>query len=792
MNRRVIKHHLASEKSGGFPGVGKLLLLTAACLQFPATALAQEQEDGRITGLDEIVVTAQKRAENLQDTPLAITALSAEMIAARGISDVGSLSAIAPNLIINQTPESSTTPTIYIRGIGQSDPALTLDAPNAVYIDGVVIGRSAGSMFELVDLERIEVLRGPQGTLFGRNTTGGAISLITARPAQTWGVEQTLGIGGFNLFQARTTLDTGELADSGFSAKFSYLHKQRHGYVDNILEPGRRDPGAYNVDALRAALSYDAGGPVNAFYSFDYNMRNSRGIPVQLAAVAPYVGGYLDASAQLGGAAPQISRSRLDTIALDFDGPIRDRTTGHTLIVEAELSEQLQLRSTTGYRDWSNTVRSSDLDGNAGLVGFTVSPAILAPPFDFIPEGVNPVSLYNGRNERKQHQWSQELNLVGKAGSNLEYVLGAYYFKEKAQERDKVNLTILIPLDDPIELAPGITTPAFGVNISTLLDYRHKSESKALFGQATYQLADRLSITGGLRYTWDKKTLNQTEAIINNAEADFGQLTWLGTAKYDFSNDISSYVRVATGYKSGGFNPRGGGNAFDPEKVTSYEAGLKTELFDRRIRLNLAGFHTIYKNLQVSQFEAGSTGANSITVNAGKATYTGVEAEFVARLTNSLTFSANGGYVDRDYKEYLFRDPVTDELVNLADEARFNYSASTTATAGLEYRFPNFDFGSLKARLDYDYRSRIYYHQLDIIAPFNKVLSDGGVSTLNGRMTLSDIMLPSADMSVALWVKNLTDEDYLLSGTDFGSLGFGIISFAEPRTWGLDLTVKFR
>lgn len=218
---------------------------------------------------------------------------------------------------------------------------------------------------------------------------------------------------------------------------------------------------------------------------------------------------------------------------------------------------------------------------------------------------------------------------------------------------------------------------------------------------------------------------------------------------------------------------------------------MKTELFDRRVRLNLAGFHTVYQDLQTSQFEAGSTGANSITVNAGKATYTGVEAELLARVTDSLTLSANMGYVDRKYKEYLYRDPITDEISNLANVARFTYSASTTANVGLAYQFPEIGLGVLKARMDYNYRSRLYFNPLDILTPFNTYISDGPLSTFDGRLTLSEIELRGTQMSVALWGKNLTNKDYLLSGIDFGQLGFATVSYAEPRTWGIDLTLRF-
>lgn len=759
---------------------------------FANPGFAQEaQATAQNSSLEDIVVTAQKRSERLQDTPLAVSAVTAATIEQRGIADVGALSAIAPNLVISQTPASSTTPAIFIRGIGDAEPLLTVDSPNGLYVDGVVIGRSTGAMFDLVDLERIEVLRGPQGTLYGRNTTGGAINLITKKPADTFGVEQLFSYGRFDLMQSRTTVDTGELGTSGLRAKFSYVHKQRDGYVDNELASDKNDPGAYNVDAVRAAVSFDNGGAIRVNYAFDYNHRVSRSIPSQLAAVLPFMEGYLNASPLLGGEAPRISRSRLNRLRLDHDGRITDKVEGHNLVIEADLNDQTTLRSITGYRRWTNNIRDTDLDGNANLVGFTVSPAILAPPYDFIPEGINPISLYDGVNQRRQHQWSQEINLIGKVGERLEYVLGGFYFREKAREVDNSNLSIIIPTEFPIDLAPGISIPAFGVNIGTLLAYRHVSTSKALFGQASYELTDRLSVTGGLRYTWDKKELDQTDPVLRKESVSAERLTWMGTAKYEFNQNVSTYARVATGYKSGGFNARTGGPAFDSEKVTSYEIGLKSELFDRRVRLNLAGFHTRYRDLQVSQFEAGSTGANSVTVNAGKATYTGIEAELAARVTDSLTLTGNIGYVDRKFKEYLFRDPVTDQVIDVANMARFSYSSATTANAGVEYAFPSFGFGQLTARLDYNYRGKIYFHPLDIISPLNREIADGSASTFDGRLILSDIKVGATDLSLSLWGKNLTNRKYLLSGIDFGSLGFATVSYAEPRTWGLDLRARF-
>ncbi|MHB9880229.1 TonB-dependent receptor [Pacificimonas sp. ICDLI1SI03] len=769
--------------------------ITIAMLMGGTAALAQTQAEtvpsptNDSVGLQEIVVTAQKRAENLQDTPLAVSAITADALEARRIVDVSDITSSAPNLTTTTTPSSTNNIAVHIRGIGEADPVLTIDSPVSLYVDGVVIGRTAGAVFDLVDLERVEVLRGPQGTLYGRNTTGGAVNFITAKPADDFKASQILSAGNFGYFQSRTSVDTGELGTSGLRFKISYLHKQRDGYADDLNQPDSRDPGARNVDAVRVAARYDKDGPLRVDYAFDFNDSRSSSIPFQLAAVRPDIADYLSNSEALGGNPLVVSRDRLDTLRLD-QGTIEDEVQGHTLGVEFDFSPSIMLRSLTGYRRWNNSVARTDLDGNDGLLGFTVSPVVLAPPNTFIPTGVQEIELFAARNDRHQDQFSQELNLIGDIGDSLEFVLGAFYFEENATENNPQELTIVLGSPAPIPLGPGITTNQFGVPLAPGLDYDHRSESRAVFGQVTWHATDRLGITGGVRYTEDKKELDQRTSQARQLEASFDQVNWAASIDYDITDDILAYARVATGYKAGGFNPRSVGGSFEPEKLISYEAGLKTELFDRRLRLNLTGFHSEYDDLQVSQFLAGSGGASSLTVNAGKSTYTGIEAEIVAQPLPGLEINANGGYVDREFKEFIIRDAATNQLIDVADEARFHYSASTTANAGVQYTHL-LDFGELLARLDYTYRSRIYFHPLDRLNPFNPQISDGPVGRFDARLGVSEIDLGRSLLTVALWGKNITDEDYLASAIDFGSLGFAGIIYAEPRTYGVDLRLDF-
>ncbi len=762
-------------------------LMGVACLVAgPAYAQTPAQPSG---GLEDIIVTAQKRSENLQETPLAVSALTAETIERRGITDVSSLTATAPNLTVTTTGASTSNIALFIRGIGESETILTVDSPVGLYVDGIVLGRSSGAVFDLVDLERVEVLRGPQGTLYGRNTTGGAVNLISKRPSNDFRADFFASYGNLDAIQLKGGIDTGEWGNSGISARLTYLHKQRSGYVDNVLARDARDPGAYNVDAFRVALRYDKGGAVRLNYAYDFNDRRSVANPTQLAVARPDILAYASASAALGGAPLQLSRDRLKSLRLDADGTIKDRVTGHGLTAEIDLGDNLMLRSLTGHRRWSNSV-VNDQDGNGGLVGYVVDPALLAGG-PFTPLGIQPISLFNLTFERGQRQWTQELNLIGKIGDAVDFVLGGFYFREVAHESNPTFLTYILPSPTPIEAAPGVFVDSYGVNLASTFDYRFKSRSKALFGQVTARLGDRMSATGGLRYTRDDRHLRQKQPYVRDLDRDFEKLNWAATLDYRWNDDLMTYARVATGYKAGGFNARSQNDGFQPENLTSYEVGLKSEWFDRHLRFNLTLFHADHRDVQVGQFLAGSGGSVGITVNAGKAEYNGIEAEWTALLGDRLTINGNLGYVDRKYKSFIIRNPANDQLIDIAKTARFIYSAGTTANVGAEYRFGDMGIGTLSARLDYSYRSRTYFHSTTILNPFNDMLSDGKVGLLDGRVTLADMRLADGKAQLSGWVRNITNKDYLLGAVDFGSLGLGTVGYAPPRTYGIDLRMEF-
>lgn len=772
-------------------------LLCGSCLMSGFTlqpALAQSHESAPATEdilggrLQEIVVTAQKYKEDLQKTPLAISAITAEILEQRGTTNVGQLTSVAPNLIIKPTPSSAASVTIAVRGITEGDIVLTGDSPIGIYVDGVVVGRQAGAAFDLVDLERVEVLRGPQGTLYGRNTIGGAVNLITAKPANEFAVKQKFTYGSWNQWQTRTSIDTGQWGESGIRAKLSYVHGEQDGYVDDISAPSRLDPGTSELDAARLALSFDRGGRFRADYAFDYNRRDAVPAAFQATAVTDTVAGLLNASLALGGNGPQVSTRRLDRLYLDTEGVNTDKSLGHTLTIEFDLLGGTLLRSLTGYREWDQITRYGDIDGQGGILALTVAPAILVPPHtDFIPMGVQPISLFlPDVSDRHQHQVSQEFNLLGKVGERFSYVAGAFYFKERSREYNPQAQTIAV---GPLPLPPPM--PAYvAVPLQSTLAYTHESESKAVFAQATYDLTDRLSFTGGVRYTEDGKDLEQVAPSPRPLSKNFSRFNWSATLDFKVNDEVMTYGRIATGYKAGGMNARSANDGYKPEDLISYELGVKSEFFGRRLRLNAAVFYVDHEDMQTQQFEAGSAGARSNTVNAGQAEYRGLEAEFEALLTDRLTLSGSFGYLDRDFKEFWIRDPLTDQSEDIADSARDTHS-KTTASAALQYDLPRLPIGRLSARLEYNYRAKYYSFVTTVGTPLNESIINDGRGLLDARLTLSEIGFGGANVSFALWGKNLIDEEYRAFGIDFGALGFAGNVYGEPLSYGVDLNIRF-
>ena len=844
----------------------KVLTVTTALSAMSAPALAQ---------LDEIVVTAQKREQNLQDTPIAISALPSEQIELQGITQTKDLSGLAPNVAVNGGTTNATASVITIRGIPtNADETQGFDSPIGLYLDGVYLSRSSASSFEVADMERIEVLRGPQGTLFGRNTTGGAVNFITKSPSEDAGGKLKIGYGKYNQQEARVILNSGTIDDTA-RISLGYLYKSRDGVVDNLLQDDKSlDPGGHETQSARLAIDLDLGENVTVTNITDWS--EIEGVPhanqlsgvgdgvfrpnvtiggntfaqVQPANVGDYLANATVLESQCGAPLASVSRERLDEICLESAGASTDIIRGNMTRVELDLDSVL-IRSTTAFRGWENSILGSDLDGLGTVQGsifdqaslFNGLPAsitgFLVPPFSGptnptalflqgqpVPTTTQP--LFQATNEREQSQFSQEFELIG-SGENLEWVLGAFYFKESGSENNVQDFAFVLDTNQAVfsdlnfgtffgpglraaNTANGTQNRAF-VQGSTLA-YSVAGESFALYGQGTYRFggADgRLGATLGVRYSWDEKEIDRTqngatpfsaanEIALNQQTAKFSEPTGHFTLDYRASDDINLYAKAARGYRSGGFNARQttsvGNNIslipFNEEKIMSYELGAKTQFLDT-ITLNGAVFYNNYTDQQATVpipiVGGGSFGTQ--VVNAGETKYLGAEIEARWQVTDALSMDGSFGYVDADTKEFPSAD-INGVIQNIAEVFTPGNSPSTTANAGLTYRTAIGSGDSqLTARVGASHVSSVVFFGNPLTAVFQEETSGEARTLVDAQLRLDNLNFGDAEFALQFWGKNILGEEYVTRGIDFGQLGFGSTIYGDPATYGASIEFKF-
>lgn len=755
------------------------LLSTAAVLSIGGQAAAQDmttadrstveaRPDGG--GLEDIVVTARRQSERLQETPLSVSAVSAATLERLNIQSVERVAQLTPNVSLTEGSGTITGISAFIRGIGNQDPLLSLDSPIGIYIDGVYQGRVGGAgSFDLIDLERVEVLRGPQGTLFGRNTTGGAISLVTRAPKDDFHIQLKGGYASFNEWYTRATIDTGEIGGTGLKASVAYLHRERDGIVDNINAPNSRDPGVLNSDAVWAKVEGEW-GRFSAAYTFDWN--NRKGVPLafQIAALTPEAAAYYGQSPGLGGGTLTVDPNRRKRIDQAVNPGQDAKIWGHALTLNYELSSALALKSITAYRKFDSFQPTRYAE-----------PDLLGPVFDPLTEEVStqPVSPFSAPQFVNQHQWSEEFQLLGQT-DQWKYVVGLYFFYEKFHEYNPNDFTFL----------PG---GGVGVNLNTILDYGGTAKSYAAFGQASWTppiLDENLEVTFGIRRTKDKKAVQilfyqspTSDPTFVDAKKSFNNTSYNASLNYKFTPDIMAYVRVGTGYRSGGFNSRGGGLTFEPERATTFEGGLKSEFFDHRLRINLAAFFTRYRDLQVAQLVNLEGFADNANAN-----YPGFELEVQARPVEGLSLDGSLGYVRPKYT--LF----TQAGVDYHEIGKFPYVPKLTTHVGAEYAFPPFSLGRLSVRVDYSASSKRHFaaFNLPFLNPNADAIIDPGQRWLSARITLADIALGSGSATLSGWAENLTNHDNVTAGIDFGpALGFAGRNYGLPRRFGIDFTLNY-
>ncbi|MEY8198052.1 MAG: TonB-dependent receptor, partial [Colwellia sp.] len=687
--------------------------------------------------LEVIEVTAQKRVQNLQELPTAVTVFDSDSIKDKGITDVEDLSAYTPNMQISETPGGSTGATIAIRGSVTINPAVTWEPTTGVYVDGVFVSKNVGGLFDVAAIERVEVLRGPQGTLYGKNTIGGALNIVTRKPSGEFTGEVSLGVGNYGMTDIYVTADSNQINEK-LSFNITANKKSRDGFYDNLsLTSPVKKFKELDSTSLRIGALYEHSDNLELYYTYDSSDKK----------LTPSMG-----QVNIVGVHPDDSKSRQDSAALD--GAINDnaKSSGHALTATWQASDNLTIKSISAYREIEYT-DGGDYDG-FDLVGFH--------------------SIRNIDHE----QTSQEIQFIGNAG-NLNYMSGVFYMTEESN------------VDNPYLLGFGTVNNLYGV----------EATSVAAFAHLDYKVSDKLSIAGGVRWTSEEKTL-YIEHPDDFSIYTFDPLprttandTWKNTSamaslNYELATDVHSYVKVSQGWKAGGFNgeapnARLAVKPYDAEEVIAYEAGVKSRWLDQRFQANAAVFYNDSTNMQMSEF----LGAYSDIQNAGAAKVKGIEIELVAILTDELTANFNYGLLDAGYDEFITHDVNTGAPNDVTDTAVFPYTPKNKWSFGLSY-VSELEIGQLSASADYSFVDDHYAYHNQPAAALTRIKA---YSLLNARISLREIA--GTSFSVAIWGKNIADEEYRINGIPMGDgLGNfigGINYYGDPATYGAEVSYTF-
>ncbi|MCV6627976.1 MAG: TonB-dependent receptor [Cellvibrionaceae bacterium] len=712
--------------------------------------------------LEEVIVTAQKRSESLQEVPVAVTAISGDSVGDGGISGLVDISRQTPGFTMTQF--NIAEPQMYIRGIGSTQDSAGSDSPVAMFLDEVYIGRSGGVSFELYDIERIEVLRGPQGTLFGKNVVGGAVSVVTTKPSEEFRAKLGLSAGNLGL-RSVSGLVNGALSDS-VNGKFSFSKKDSDGYAKNIST----GQDVHDTDNLstRAQLAINPSDDLEillgADYSRDKNNGNCRII------------GELDRDTR-----PLVPFYKL-AVAATTQGNIRE------CVGDVETYQERDVGGLLAKVNWDlpeatftsiSAYRESDykwLDDVSGL-----------------PAAVLPLIVHDYASEQSD-QLSQEFRLTSTGEGDLQWLAGYFYMQENIDRRER--FISQIGNDDPLSpLGPNGPLGAAQLAAGDVEFFQDvESQSHALFGQLTYNVNDALALSLGGRWSYDKKEVVQSALDYEGlghpgvplsllppyadarASESWSEFTPSFSVDYQINEDGFIYLTVAKGYKSGAFIGQASSalaatTPLEPEQATNYELGAKTEWFNNRLRLNTSVFKIDYSDLQVFSLK----GFSLVSDNA-EATSKGLDVEFVAAITENLQLSGSWSYLDAHYNTYISGDD--DYSGNVLPRAP-KHSRSLKAS----YLLPLNSAGEVELSLSYDYKSKFYFD------PDNSPLrEEQAVELMNASASWYSA---AEDWKVMAWVKNLADEEYRLHSAISGFAGT-VNLYAPPRSYGLTLEYSFK
>ena len=776
--------------------------VSALALVHQAPAIAQDTADVEAesadSGYGEIVVTAQFREQSLQDTPLSITAVDSQMLEARSQSSLEAIAGQVPNISLNANNTAFGSSMIaYIRGVGQDDFNPAIEPGVGIYVDDVYYASLTGTLMDLLDLERIEVLRGPQGTLAGKNSVGGAIKLFTVKPDDSTDGYLEATVGSYNRIDLRGAVNLTLVPDRLY-ARLSGITKHRDGYVDRLdyacatgdtsvptqvtgqdCELGTL--GGKSVSAGRLALRWIASDDVEVNLAFDYTHDRSEGgasivsdiyappafptfegVPYDDRFLAPRYTTYATFTDPRAPTADYPWRPVTDIPKQYFTG------WGTSGTIDWRLADDYSLKSITSYR-WFQNEFNEDSDGS-------------------------PIPLQLVIGDLENWQFTQELRLNGAVGDSFDFTVGGFYMRSESEYWSRVSLPYAFP-------------PPMG-EMDFVQDDPVESESIAGFVQGIFHATDRLDLIGGFRYTHDTKSyqfvrqnpdgsaivfdpnLLTPNAAIYGLDGEVGNFSgsradYRVNLTYRWNDSLMTYAQVATGYKGGGVNPRpyfpSQIVSIEPETITAYEVGFKSDLFDRALRINGSAFFNDYKDIQLTATQCDAIspfpGAPCFApLNTGSAHVKGIELELSAQPVDGLLIDASGSYLDFEYQSIAAGVPVAlDDIAPYTPEWKFS--------AGAQYEIPVGNVGTLTPRVDVAYQSESY--SLATNGPLNLLQER---TLVNARLTWRSL---EDDWQVSAVVENLTDEYYYLTKQVPSGPGYVAAQPGMPRTFAVSLKKSF-
>lgn len=706
----------------------QLPIFCSSLLLLPTMAMAQQGQSN--PALEEILVTATKAGEtNLQQTPISITAISADELNLSNIDNIRNLNLLAPGVTISQNGSYGQ---LYIRGIGTNNVFAGGDPSSTIHLDGVYLGRPSSVFMDFLELERVEVLRGPQGTLYGRNSTGGTINLITQKPSQDFFAKGTVDFGSY----AKRKIDAvinGSLGSDKVSGKLAFSTAQRDGYIDNENPTGKAELNDEDRQNARAALRYVPNDSWTIDLAADYFERDETTPQYKPSGIA---------APGKNPAAPHKKIKDFWTLDLSHDPELEERSKGFNTTIAWQVNEKSSITSITGYREFQSELLA-DTD-------------------------YSDMSYVTSQFAEDQNQTSQELQYSFK-NDNITLVTGIYFYDETTDVDTEISIIGLGWLNHFVRTIDTTST--------------------ALFADIGWQITDKLELLAGGRYTDEEKEFSGRATLESPPPSDAIQdekETWTNFspkvgAKYTLSDDTMLFATVTQGFKSGGYNFTSASDApepFDQEELTSYEAGLKMDFPGARMRLNTSVFYYDYTDLQVLGFA--KLGESVDISNASDAEVSGLELELLTDITSQWRISSAVTFLSAKYEDY--NDQRNDDSPQLDLSGNYLNSAPKSTFSLVTDYTQALSTGNLLYRLEYYWQDKIYFTAFN-----DDITSQDSYGLLNASITYS-----SADdiWQIQVYGKNLTDEEYSVSKLDFPPTGVAN-SISEPLTAGIKATYRF-